>query len=1256
MRFLSMLSTRSARKAAVMVAAAALPIACGGPGADRARQAHAELVLPFAAAFREEAKGDPERAKKMVLDAIDVAARASAEPWQIAALEAELDALVERPVSAFSEATPDAALAFRTPGEAAVAERLERARAQADDPFAPSLLARSLGSLAEHRGDAVSAEKWRALGACAREAVVIGPVAWAPVTGVREAGPLDRFDAKLDAAYVVPGAFGLKQPPIVVRGRGCAIDLSAPSALPGVRDVVIDVDVPRAQTIGVSMRAHSAAVLRAGGRVVLERPYELGGGAVAQFARVESPAGKLRLVARVGTVEDGDSVEISATDEHGQPLHMAAPKIGDAGSVSVTRAGVVERPSPKTEDERLLFVASALAGGDGRTAERALSNIAARPDAPPDQLLLYARAVETAQDLSQVHRAERARAAYERVLDAWPTAWEAIVAHAVLASVRRGQSEARIEALKDLELRRAKAGPFAAPLLDAFDAIMSGRERMFDRARAALGRASGPLAGTSLLVDVGRVAIERVGAERTAYSCAAAPAHRRNDLDCFDALRATGDHAAALRELDRIRALFGAPERYLAIAMREALAMDDIAAARKIFDAMLPGERTIVALYAIARRSDVSREKVRELLHATALSSRDAPAAIPPVLHSMGDDPTAAFEGMAERIVAEDKSAPILPNAATAVLVHRERYDVDASGLVHFVMFDVRRVSGTTDVENNAQADAPDLAGRNALRALRRRIFKKDGRILEPDQTPRASQSHAELSQLEQGDTVEAIYEGWALPGETGDIGIDTPDLLPDRTAVRDGSIEIHLPEGLRGSLWSHPILGKPQETHEGGARVLRWTMKDHGVRRLEDGVPRMDRSVGVSFGTAEWAEVARALRETLASFDEHDPEIVLWAREAASGKPPGSRAMIEAVVDAAGKSVREAQAAMLSDVGVGRAIGPQSLTARTILTEHEGSRSWLITRALRELGVASDVVIAEDQPFSADPAFPPHFGRFMHPLVVAHVGGEDIWIDADVSGPPLPAGRISPELRGRSMMRGDGTIAPVPMPAASKDGDVDEIDLRLAIDDKGDAKGSFTVLLRGRDAQEIAEALFRIVGAERQRALRGVVLAWVPYANVDEVVLSSSEGSWQIGVRAQLSVFGYAQKEGKRWVLPGVDPLHYVFPRPHVASLSSAYASQGARENALAINSAVQYHVHRRLELPPGATITRMPGPFQRKASHLQATRSIAVSGTVIEDDFVLALSTGTIPASDYAAFVDDAHKTDDAFLSGTWVKPVSP
>ncbi|HWL86474.1 MAG TPA: hypothetical protein VNO21_11765, partial [Polyangiaceae bacterium] len=549
--------------------------------------------------------------------------------------------------------------------------------------------------------------------------------------------------------------------------------------------------------------------------------------------------------------------------------------------------------------------------------------------------------------------------------------------------------------------------------------------------------------------------------------------------------------------------------------------------------------------------------------------------------------------------------------------------------------------------------------------------------------------------------------EGWGLPGETGDIGIDTPDLLPTRTAVANASIEVRLPAGLKVAIWSHPLLGKMTETTERAAgtaaatatRTLRWSLKDRSARRHEEGTPKMDRSVGVSLSTTTWDGVARALRETLASFDEHDPEVGQWAREASKGRPP-SRAMVEAVVEAAGTTVREATQAVLSDFGVGGADGGQANTARTILAQHEGSRTWLIVRALRELGVPAQVAIAEEEPYSADPNFPPEFGRFLHPLAVAHVPDgkgafEDVWIDADIPGPPLPAGHISPELRGRMLLEQNGRILPIASAVApSGESERDEVDLRLTLDEKGDVRGTLNVTLRGRAAQDLAEALVRVVGVERQRALRNVVLAWVPFASVEDVALSSSEGSWQISLRADLTVAGYAQVEGTKartnasanantkpdtepntrpntrastrantgantgqWVLPGLDPIHIVFPRAYVATLGSAYASVGAREDALAIERAIQYHVHRRIELPKGATVLAKPNPFALETGPLDAQRRLSVSGSiqeqVLEDDFTLSIATSTISKGQYGAFVANAHRTDDAFLASTRIAP---
>jgi hypothetical protein len=230
-------------------------------------------------------------------------------------------------------------------------------------------------------------------------------------------------------------------------------------------------------------------------------------------------------------------------------------------------------------------------------------------------------------------------------------------------------------------------------------------------------------------------------------------------------------------------------------------------------------------------------------------------------------------------------------------------------------------------------------------------------------------------------------------------------------------------------------------------------------------------------------------------------------------------------------------------------------------------------------------------------------------------------------------------------------------MPGVGSDeGERNEVDVRLALDEKGAARGTFAIVLRGRDAQQLAEALLKIVGAERQRALREVVLAWLPWANVDDVQLASSEGSWQVSLRADVSVNGYAQVDGAAgtWLLPGMDSLHWVWPHARATSLAAMFAVRAARESALAVSRAVQYHVHRRVELPKGGAVARVPGPLSVRTKLIEASRKIEVtpgSGStaapVIEEDFVLGVTTGTVPVADYDAFAATAHAADDGFLA---------
>jgi len=218
-----------------------------------------------------------------------------------------------------------------------------------------------------------------------------------------------------------------------------------------------------------------------------------------------------------------------------------------------------------------------------------------------------------------------------------------------------------------------------------------------------------------------------------------------------------------------------------------------------------------------------------------------------------------------------------------------------------------------------------------------------------------------------------------------------------------------------------------------------------------------------------------------------------------------------------------------------------------------------------------------------------------------------------------------------------------------------DEIDVRLTLDDKGDARGSFTVLLHGRAAQGLAESFETVVGTERREVLRRVVLGWLPWADVEEVAVSSSEGSWEIALRAVIAIHGLGRpegKDGKTWVLAGLEPVHFVFPRGQVGTLGGTYASRGARQNALSIDTPLQYHLRRRIELPAGVTVARAPADVDVGDPSVRARRKLTTRGNVVEEDFVLSLPTGTVPASRYQAFVAKVQAIDDGFMAGVRLK----
>jgi hypothetical protein len=1256
---------RVARK--LLAAAAACAIAaCGSPpaGPQVPTTKGGDPNADLRAALELEARGDQTKAARAYVDVLTRSMDAN-DPYAVARVVASLDALVDR------DAFPGmhGALYQRTTVD--LRADLERAYERGKGPFTRGLVARILAHLYGENGDPQTTEKWRARTGCARGAAMYGPVSWSSVLAASEPDPLADPSKSLPAEVPSDVALAPSVKRVDYSDRGCFLGTAAVSDDGGAREVVIDVDVPKAQKIAVALRTKSAAVLRAQGRPVLSRGYDEGGEMITKYATLDSTKGTVRLAVRVGHEIRDQGIELYAWSADGAPLASHAPAAGATADARVSNEAELAAPISNTND---LVVASlfGLASGRGRSVERLLSQSARPAGAPgsskvslsdadkPVVAWLTSRSLGFATDLPPVERAERERAAIEKVLEAWPDAWEAVQRHASLAASRKGAGEAKLEALGDLEEHAVKVPDSQKPLLALFEANLAGEARLWDRAGAALARAKPALGATALYFDVDRVARPRTSRETLDLLCGERP--DKSDVTCLFALMDTAEWDRARAELARLRALYGAPKGFMMFEAGLVVSRQDREGAARLVKQALPGELSLAVMSLADDKAPIALAALK--------SASDSPRAVLGLESRNAKSPLASFDGRAEAAAAKSHTDKGGPNdAATTILDHEERYEVATEGVLKYVVFDVRRVGGTADVESNAAANAPATYGRDASRILRRRIFKKDGRILTPEQTPHAQQQHADLAQLETGDVVEAIYEGISVTGEMGELGFDTPDLLPSRTAVAAATITVDVPASNENQIVSHRLLGKATRTPKGDRVTLQWKLANAPVRRLEDGTPRMDRAVSVVFSTLTWKSIARAISETETGLDGNSPELDDIVADLSSLATEKEK--IDKVVTLTGERLKQSVPSVLSDYEAQRPTSPQTMQLRTFLATHEGSRTFMAKKVLTALGISCEVVVAEAEPFSANPDFVAHIGRFTHPLLVVHASGgakqdgkqdakqdgkQDVWLDLDVPGPPLPAGRVSPELRGKNALASNGSISP--LPAGLGEGERDEADLRLVLDKNGDAKGDFTILLRGRTAQDLAEAFERVVGDEREKVLRGVVLAWVPYASVDTVSLSSSEGSSQVAVRASLTVSGYAQSEGKNdaqrtWVLPGLDPIHYVFPRPYTTTLSATYATQAGRASALAIGRATLVHVHRRVELPQGAEPARVPGPFDVKKGNLAASRGIVVQKGTIEEDFQLSVRSGTVSAEDYGDLVRALHATDDAFLTSIRVKP---
>ena len=179
----------------------------------------------------------------------------------------------------------------------------------------------------------------------------------------------------------------------------------------------------------------------------------------------------------------------------------------------------------------------------------------------------------------------------------------------------------------------------------------------------------------------------------------------------------------------------------------------------------------------------------------------------------------------------------------------------------------------------------------------------------------------------------------------------------------------------------------------------------------------------------------------------------------------PSGRALVERIVAAAGKTVKVASGQLLSDSAAALSGGPQTHDR----AHHPRARPGqpLVARLPRASRARPARATSSSPSASRSRRI-----RTFRPTSAASTTHSSSPTSARATsgsistsrGLPFPPGRVSPELRGRVAMNASGT-ASCRSSGASADGARDEVDVRLKLDDKGNAAGTFTPLARAHRA-----------------------------------------------------------------------------------------------------------------------------------------------------------------------------------------------
>lgn len=587
----------------------------------------------------------------------------------------------------------------------------------------------------------------------------------------------------------------------------------------------------------------------------------------------------------------------------------------------------------------------------------------------------------------------------------------------------------------------------------------------------------------------------------------------------------------------------------------------------------------------------VARAKTgRELLDAEAISTEEALASYAAAPGS--EDATSAF-------VLDAAAIRAYPDGSMVDRVHVIQKALDQQG-----------------VQEVAEVHLP----RDAV-VLKLRTLKPDGRSLEAEDIE--GKDAVSLPGVEKGDLVEYEYllahgaRGPAQPGFTAGAFYFQVVRQPNARST----YVVLAPKGTGLQVDAHGLTVAPVTT-EGDDEVFR-----HEARLMPPFIPEGGSSpnpnewlpfVMVGAGQQGNEGLVAAYADAFLDRAQVTQEVRAFA-DAAAGDATGVEA-VRAVYDAVMKKLSGRDAGL-------------TVSAAASVAQDRGSRTWLLTAALRARGFDARVVAV--RAFTADPAayrFPEE-SLLPYVCVLVRLGDFSLWLD--------PAQRFAPfgELPEAALGAREAWVFPEPGRAAERlttpargPRQPKDTACTLTLAEDGAATGECVETYVGFDAAMWKEVLESLPPDQREQQLQAARGHLFGGADLSKPEFETTGNA--VTVRYGVSARRFGRVEGDAQLVAGALTSPY--------NLGRRYLSTAARRTPLFIEATDAAHAVTRLKLPAGWAFSQPVGELTLTGPNGRFVRREKQTGDEVEVEEEFRLEQSRLQPSDYGDFMRFAGEVD--------------